>query len=134
MSLIERLERGPGSRELSDECLLAVGWTTAEVYLGGGLHGTRWYAPNGSSFGDNRPDPSQNLQDALDLMKPEGWSVKAYIHDDISHMSVYRLGEVKNLARDIAGGPHDGDAATPALGLSAASLRAGEAMKEEDGE
>ena len=65
--LIARLEAAPhGSRGLSDEALLAVGWTI------GGL--ARWVAPDGTKFTPvMRPDPSRSVDDALKWMVPEGW-------------------------------------------------------------
>ena len=65
--LIARLERGPGSRELSDECLLAVGWKSITP------GGRPYIRPDGKDVGSasDIPDPSQNLQDSLDWLVPE---------------------------------------------------------------
>ncbi len=109
-SLIARLEAGPGSRELSDECLLAVGWGKLPLteYL--------WIDPSGKTH-DARPDPSQNVQDAIDWMVPEGWSGGGRIIGG----PPYPI----ELLRVVGEGRLEwGHAATPALALSAASLRA----------
>ena len=63
--LLKDLEAGPPSRELSDRVLLACGWRETE-------HGG-WYPPGGSIARQNRPDPTRNLQDAVDWVVPEGW-------------------------------------------------------------
>ena len=71
--LIARLEASPaGSRALSDEALLAVGF----VRWGDPAHPltVKWRAPNGTEFaGGNQPDPSRSIDDALKWMVPEGW-------------------------------------------------------------
>lgn len=71
--LIQRLADGPGSRELSDEVLLACGWERQK-------HGPmyfRWHSPNGRGFEGTdiqyRPDPTRSVDDALALV-PEGWT------------------------------------------------------------
>ena len=115
MTLIERLEAAEtGSRELSDECLLAVGWQKEDVAHQRGI----WLAPSSWIYGWNRPDPSRNLQDALDWMVPEGaqWSIDAKPGAAIAYVGPTNENE--------------GDAVTPACALSAASLRAHEAMEE----
>lgn len=61
--LIEALVAGPGSRELSDRVLLACGWTA-------GRRGEDWRMPNGWAINSfyAAPSPSENLQDAVDLI------------------------------------------------------------------
>ncbi len=120
MTLLKRLEEGPGSRELSDECLLAVGWKMV-----GRPPFNVWYKPNGEMFrsyirGNVRPDPSQNLQDAVDWMVPEGhgWSVMTHDRTDEGRMP---------------GACVDGcsaNAPTPALALCAAGIRAMEGQSD----
>ena len=130
MTLIEKLERGPGSRELSDECLLAVGWHVGMV------DGTpTWRDPNGQVWVyRGRPDPSQNLQDALDWMVPGR---------GLMYLNIRRYSDGKGAIVTSAvlwppgppPGPKEGwrgNAPTLPLSVSAASLRAREAMKEKD--
>ena len=128
MTLIERLEAGPGSRELSDECLLAVGWRVSTV---NGI--TTWYSPRGLSHGILRyPDTSQNLQDALDWLVPEGWHVSFLAAGDrdmgVNNTNRYpRCSVSPNLNNDEGwkrGIAVCEKAATPALALCAASLKA----------
>ncbi len=66
-ALIKRLEEAKeGSRELSDEVLVALGWRIGKP--------RRAWAPNRDFYFDDQvPDPSRNLQDAVDLV-PEGWA------------------------------------------------------------
>lgn len=67
--LIEALEASEGSRELSDMCLLATGWTYTPKHIS-----MAWESPGGHWKGFlDRPDPSQNLQDVIDWMTPKGW-------------------------------------------------------------
>ena len=68
--LIARLEASPeGSRELSDEALLAVGFRKA------GTSGT-WFSPDGTSFDWREwPDPTRSVDDAIKWMVPEGMDV-----------------------------------------------------------
>ena len=74
MTLAKRLEAGPGSRELSDECLLAVGWN--EPYRDEGNTKVPFLTPKGHRWrvavDGPLPDPSRNLHDAVTWMVPEG--------------------------------------------------------------
>ena len=125
MTLAKRLEAGPGSRKLSDECLLAVGWTYEPKW-----RAHAWRSPGAKWTGfHDRPDPSQNLQDAVNWMVPKEWT--AWRVDSRSRKQRF-MAELSRLA------PGDdsqevyevGHAGTPALALCAAGLRAFEAMKE----
>ena len=112
MTLIEKLEAGPGSRELSDECLLAVGWVSQHVDGRGA-----WRNPDGKIVDNfNVPDPSQNLQDALDWMVPErdGGNKATFLQAAMYQASV---GDI----------PDERIASV----VCVASLRAREAMKDE---
>ena len=108
-TLIARLEEATeGSRELSDECLLAVGFAPVPDAL------TMWTYPNGDyAVTAELPDPSQNVQDAIDWMVPEGcpWEMKS--------VGMVEMGTER--------GPVEGIAATPALALCVASLKARQA-------
>ena len=62
--LLEDLQNAKeGSRELSDRCLLAVGYAEEDL----------WINTDGPKDPVNPPNPSCNAQDALDCMVPEGW-------------------------------------------------------------
>ena len=145
MTLIERLEAGPGSRELSDECLLAVGWTIDHMkdrrHKSGGY--VLWYPPTGYVGYDKatRPDPSQNLQDTLDWMVPEGWEFTLNVskkgsvvclcsHWDDDTAPVFWSNRADESERGKLYKRRIGLSPTPALAASAASLRAREAMGE----
>lgn len=75
--LIERLVLAEeGSRELSDEVLLALGWrqymsgTAASAALAWGY--MYWSNGNRVWTEDSRPSPTTNLQEAVNCV-PEGW-------------------------------------------------------------
>lgn len=109
--LIRRLESATeGSRELSDECLLAVGW--------------RWYdgfrvdmiKPDEEGTiinGGHLPDLTRNIQHAIDWMVPEGY------HWHVSDNGGADVGPPR--WKD-----SEGKGATPALGLCIAALKARE--------
>lgn len=124
--LIARLEAATeGSRELSDEVLRAVGWfqtsEDAPGYPDGTL--TAWHQPNGGVCHGAMPSPTESLDAALTLV-PEAfrWGVhndpepagegnfRASVDDMLYDNSIYE----------------EGLAATPALALTIAALRARE--------
>lgn len=113
--LIKRLESAAeGSQEISDKCLLAVGWAWRYPAIGDGPHdytGSDMVRPDGKFQNySGLPSPSENVQDAIDWMVPEGcpWEMKS-------------VGMVEMGTKC---GPVEGIAATPAIALSAASLKA----------
>ena len=62
--LIRVLEKGPGSRELSDQMLMSLGW--AKIKVDGKLTG-EWSSPDGYwGYPDKMPlpDPTQSIDDA----------------------------------------------------------------------
>lgn len=68
--LQQRLAEGPGSRELSDEFLLAMGWGHFDPKSPVNMP-EAWVAPNGDlSRPDERPNPCCSVDDAL-AMVPE---------------------------------------------------------------
>ena len=72
MNLIERLEKAEGpSRELADEVLLACGWTQPikTIY---GESGRVWQHPKGPWSFNERPNPMEDMNEAIELV-PEGW-------------------------------------------------------------
>lgn len=70
-SLIDDLTRGPGSRELSNRVLVALGFKLSLTAMNGEV------IPVGLPL----PDPSRNLQDAVDLVPEEqGTNKAAFIH------------------------------------------------------
>jgi len=108
--LIAELEAGPGSREMGDRCLLAVGWSvqwryqTAEVWCppGGGDDDWVFAAPN----------PTTSLGAAIRWMVPEGarWDVQ----------------QDRTCAWASVDGAMSQHKTSPALALCIASLRARE--------
>jgi len=73
--LIAALEKGPGSRELSDRVLRQFGWQERPPHVGGILLPGIWTDPAGGQWvPDERPDPSRKLQDAVDLVPAQYWS------------------------------------------------------------
>lgn len=131
--LIARLKAAEvGSRELSDEVLLALGWVKfyfSVIHASSGSVTEHWTAPNGSMmYASERPSPTESVDDALALAPPD----KAYCisFQPPNHYEV--MVEVPEYS--ISSDPNDpkgrfvlGRAATPALALCAAILRAKEA-------
>ncbi|KKK62212.1 hypothetical protein LCGC14_3006570, partial [marine sediment metagenome] len=110
--LIAELEQAKeGSRALSDRVLLALGYSLKTRTL-------EWYTPAGVVIGHNsdwsrRPDPSRNLQCAVDLV-PEGhpWTLDS--------IGIVEMGTT-------TGKPVEGIAATRAIAMCIAILKAMEA-------
>lgn len=132
-SLIARLEAATeGSRELSNECLLAVGWEYRHDILLPPDWLDKDKNPSGNIFINSPwpPDPSQNVQDAITWMVPEGWDwavstmVRDHLDKPLCHAEIAKAHTGVCKARDI----HEIEAAAPALALSAASLKAIEAL------
>ena len=114
-ALIAKLESAKeGSRELSDEVLMALGWQRRPIQITGVYE---WYRTGGDHYiGVVRPDPSRNLQDAVDLIPGKAhWAAS------------YPVGE----AELVYGGPNGrlvtADAATAPLAMCIAILKAVEA-------
>lgn len=124
MTLIERIEAAPeGNRELSDECLLAAGWTESEIMYADLVR------PDGKMINRaNCPDPSQNMQDAIDWMVPENANCHGYDQTPEGCEGYVSRNYVKSRSEAWL---IEGRAATPALALAAAALRARETMKEQ---
>ena len=77
--IIRVKEATEGSRELSDEILLALGWTTKTVIdpgasadYGEDIEAKEWISPSGENTGYLRPRCTESLGDALYLV-PETW-------------------------------------------------------------
>ena len=110
-SLAHRCEQATGpDRELGKGVLKACGWTEVIAF------GHSWLRPDGSPLmASSLPDPTASLDAALTLV-PEGWQWEvqgrglALVHDGKKFI-------------------HKGRAATPALALCAAALRARAAMQ-----
>ena len=140
-ALLARLEAADaGSRELSDEALLATGrWARHgvlwSVQLTPGVW-TPWCHP--------APDPTNSLDDARRWLVPEGWSVRILIHPakedapEVCYVEIYLLDEKLRrwrgaLDRKVLAGPEESESKEPALALCAAALRAKEAQAEGEG-
>ncbi|MDJ0513107.1 MAG: hypothetical protein QNJ62_06655 [Methyloceanibacter sp.] len=123
--LIEDLRAAPeGSRQLSDRVLLACGWTKDSL--------DDWWAPNQKYGGPNRPDPTRNLQDAVDWVVPEGWRVDSLSQSWNGEWWDCALTEIGEPAWDYDGSliaETDKGVSTPALALCIASLEARESEK-----
>jgi len=88
--LITRLEQTQeGSRELSDEVLLACGWKKRETIAwevdiddyGDDKPVILWLTPDGLNSQYPPPDPTRNLQCAVDLVpEREGTNKAAFLH------------------------------------------------------
>lgn len=123
LTLIERLESAAeGNRALSDECLLAVGVKLIKEpddeysYIARGLDddGGPW---------EPAPHVTGNVQDALDWMVPEGWSGTV----SFGALDERPEAELWNGKFYPEGSELFSSAATPALALCIASLKAIEA-------
>lgn len=73
-NLIERIQAGPGSRELSDEFLLARGYRKEQPSAWSDPVGV-WFSPNPENIYPFRLNPTLNTDDAL-AMVPEGWLIE----------------------------------------------------------
>ena len=118
-ALIARLEKAEeGSRALSDEVLVALGWTrsskaTVAYTSGGDRRVDGWGDPSGVWYGlsaNSRPDPTENLQDTVDLV-PDGhpWTLDS--------IGIVEMGTT-------TGKPVEGIATTLAVAMCIAILRA----------
>lgn len=133
LALADELERATeGSRELSDRCLLATGWTHEDS---GDPRSSRWRDPGGVPYDywddpharsrspiPPRPHPTCNAQDAITWMVPKGWVGNLEVGSRIALQGMRCAlwnGEFAPNVVEIMS-----EAATPALALSAASLRA----------
>jgi hypothetical protein len=137
LDLISRLESAAeGSRELSDDVLLACGWEKTFD----GVACDYWAPPHtaGRVYSDNRPSPTESVDDALELV-PEGWTWCGSGYDEdggYSDTTDFRkpymciAGPMEERGGDFYEPPephretHEARAATPALALCAAILRA----------
>ena len=109
--LITALQAGPGNRELSDQVLVAFGWTYGIRPLDGAKY---WWKPPVGDYPNDIPDPTQSIDDALALM-PKGckWTL-----DDENRCLVWPVRQPRSF----------GDSAsTPALAICIAILKAKEA-------
>lgn len=138
-ALIAKLEGAEaGSRELSDEFLLALGWTRTPGYFVE-PENVRWWADN------SHPSPTESVDDALALV-PDGWTWSGSGRDDACgycETTDYRkpymviAGPMEETGGDFYEPPeayretHESWAATPALALCAAILRARTTEKQE---
>ena len=121
--LLSELEQATnGSRELSDKVLLAIGWQFPDDWEPKGLSHGNLVSPNGETISHHlRPNPTENLQDALELV-PEGWYpvLEPYIND--ADLVVY----CADLFRPNWGEREPCRAHTPTLAFCIATLKARE--------
>jgi len=124
-TLLTQLETAQeGSRELSDAMLEELGWRQDHDADPTWYERTLWRKPDGSLHLEPDPDPTRNLQDAVDLV-PDGWGWQ--IQDEgfaiIFHPDNRIDGE----------GDQHCQAATPCLALCAAIVRAKKQRGKNDG-
>ena len=121
-ALIAKLEKAPeGSRALSDEVLLALGWTQYRMpnWKAGRL---AWKKPDGRGAGPEAADPTRNLQDVVDLV-PEGWFWRVGVYSNRRPSAIITKADGVPPTK----WSYAPDAATPTLALCIAILRAMEA-------
>ena len=124
MTLIERVIAGPGSRELSDEVLLACGWTRREeplTVLDGVPQAVAiiWADTDGRRVFE-APSPTESIDDALRLV-PDGWFWRvgrSTLYAGWAHLNR------KHPNHCDEGDEFSANAASPPLALTAAALRA----------
>ena len=124
VDLLERLYAATeGSRELSDEVLLALGWRRKE---GPYSQPAMWWKPpfEPSTWRERRPNCTESVDDALSLV-PEGWhwtagNSRTWSGDVQSRASIFRP-DIHGYIR--------ADAPTPALALCIALIKAHEAKE-----
>jgi len=108
IALAERVEALTGpDREVAHDVLRACGWTTEGAFV---------FNPNGIRHMAAIPDPTASLDAAMSLV-PEGWvSVHGWDYPNRASRAIFMDDDGDQLFR--------GRAATPALALTAAALRA----------
>ena len=114
--LAERCEQAAGpDRELDEAIVLtALGWKRAD-YKRGGRTIRAW--DNGEYRQERAPDFYTASLDAAMTLVPDGISVRLFVHPDESHCDIYQSHQAKEMGEAE-------QAATPALALCAAALRA----------
>lgn len=127
-SLIEKLEQAEaGSREISDECLLAVGWVRDRRKTAEGRYADfGWIRPDGKAVnGAGGPNVSENVQDAIDHMVPAEMNCHGYDKTPEGVEAYVSRNNVKS-GHVLFEGRNKSDIA---CAMSAASLRAIAAIK-----
>lgn len=114
LALADRCEREEPSAALNEAIALAAGWRT--VFL----HGEPWWSPPGSLEWVMGIDAYTTSLDAAVTLVPEHWDWMVHLYSAIEgHASQYVLAVV-----GIPGTHAEIMAATPAMALCAAALRA----------
>ena len=127
-ALIEELEAATaGSRNMSDRILIAHGWTVADN-SSSSVYAWVWRNPDGIGvLSSALPDPSRDLSDTIALVQKGNFAIENFMIWPGEPVSLTILGthnyggERAHKAED---GRWKGEAATPALAVSAASLKA----------
>ena len=128
-ALIEDLQNAKeGSRELSDRCLRAVGYTQERRIASFNVdkYFDAWLSPEGKYIG-NPPTPARSVDDALDCMVPEGWHLEEMHTTDPDRALQPHLCSA-NLTPDMNNfadgqGPKRADARTLALAVVTARIK-----------
>lgn len=115
--LEEILQAEEGSRNLSDRYLLALGWQGIEPNRSG-IIAAHWTNPSGQDIPQGlRPDPTRNLQDAIDsLLKGWTWGLASAVRSSPAVSSVGNQDAGKESIQVAS-------AATPQLAMCAANLK-----------
>ena len=119
--LIGRLESAAeGSRRLSDDCLLATGWTFKQYEARRRKVPYDWVTPDGKGIVEygHQPDVTRDLADAIEWLVPDGM--------EFSFTNIYGIARVEMGLNVNDGGPwyadrEDGDIS---LTFCAAALKA----------
>ena len=86
--LITRLEQAEtGSRELSDEVLLSLGYELKPAHE---LSSTMvWYHPGGRvQLLSERPDPTRSVDDTK-LLQPDGYAIRLSVNSKMTDVEIY---------------------------------------------
>lgn len=132
MQLIASLERGPGSRELSDRVLLALGAVTRKYHEG---YKTPWFYYDKKDHmisEDKRPDPSRNLQDAVDLVPADMFGNVTFAGPRVEMAADTCEAELWGLSNEIYTRLYEAEADTSALALCICLLRAAQTKGREE--
>lgn len=125
-NLIKRLQDASGgSRGLSDEVLVALGYWKASEDAPGYPDGTLtvWHKPNGEVIRTIRPNPTVSLDDVV-AMVPEGWSIGLDVWTGMDKLNHAYCSLSHPIDEDIVA--HSKMKTTPALALCIAILKAKE--------
>lgn len=131
LPLAEQLERGPGSRELSDKVLMAMGWLieTCEIQPGPQGQEKMWRAPGSKRWTFDGADPARSVDDAL-AMAPEGVQPAMIVWEE-DEDGEYVRAVLNNGHENFTGKAYGEDPLPRAISLAALAGEGGDLMKNE---